>query len=169
LRNTRKVVFIIAAIVAAGMVIWLVTQDWDQRRIRKNLNRLAAVAFKPRGTAIEGIDLFKRVSILKSLFTEDCVISPGEPVPQIRGLDELSALFTQGINMVAELKVLFKDVSVSIAPGRTGATATMTAEGIGTDLQGGGRQFEAREIEMAWNKVGGKWKIASVKEVKTLH
>jgi ketosteroid isomerase-like protein len=169
LRNTRKTVFIIAAIVAAGMVIWLVTQDWDQRRIRKNLNRLAAVALKPRGTAIEGIDLFKRVAILRSLFTEDCVISPGEPVPQIRGLDELSAIFSQGINMVAELKVLFKDVSVSMAPGRAGATATMTAEGIGTDLQGGGRQFEAREIEMAWKKVGGKWKIALVKEVKTLH
>ena len=151
------------------MVIWLVTQDWDQRRIRKNLDRLAAAAYKPKGAVIQGVDLFKRVTVLRSVITADCVISPGEPVPQIKGLDELCGLFAQGINMVAELKVMFKDVSVNFAPERQGATATMTAEGIGTDLQGGPKQYEAREIEMTWKKIEGKWKIAEVKEVKTLH
>ncbi|HUI91222.1 MAG TPA: hypothetical protein VLX68_03140 [Chitinivibrionales bacterium] len=169
MKNTKRNVLIIVLVLVAGMIIWLMTQDWDQRRIRKNLDLLAAAVYKPRGITIQGVDLFKRVAILRKVIAADCIIAPGEPVPQITGLDEVCGLFAQGINMVAELKVVFKDVTLTMAPGRASATATMTAEGIGTDLQGGPKQYDAREIEMTWKKIEGKWKIAEVKEIKTLH
>jgi hypothetical protein len=169
LRIPGKTVFVIALIAAAALVVWLVTQDWDQRRIKKNLNRLAAAVYKPRGAVIEGLDLFKRVATIQSLFTVDCVISAGEPAPEMKGTDELCALFAQGIKTVKELKILFKDVSVTLAADHASATATMTVEAIGEDFAEGGRRFDAREVEVAWKKIEGTWKIAGVKEVQTLH
>lgn len=169
MRIPGKAVAVVVLIAAAAVVVWLLTQDWDQRRIRKNLDRLAAAAYKPRGAAIEGMDLFKRVAIIQSLFTTDCVISAGEPAPEMKGTDELCALFAQGIKTVKELKILFKDVSVTVAPNHLSATAAMTVEAIGEDFSEGNRKFDAREVEVAWKKNEGKWKIAGVKEVQTLH
>ncbi|HMD68046.1 MAG TPA: hypothetical protein VKF42_04140 [Chitinivibrionales bacterium] len=169
MRIPGKAVFVIAPIAIAAVVVWLVTQDWDQRRIRKNLDRLAAAVYKPRGAVIEGMDLFKRVAIIQSMFTTDCVISAGEPAPEMKGTEELCGLFAQGIKTVKELKILFKDVSVTVAPDHLSAAATMTVEAIGEDFSEGKRKFDAREVEAAWKKIEGKWKIAEVKEVQTLH
>ncbi len=169
MRITGKAVVIIVLIAAAAVAAWLVTRDRDQHRIRKNLDRLAAAVHKPRGAVIEGMDLFKRVAIVQSLFTTDCVISAGEPAPEMKGTDELCALFAQGIKTVKELKILFKDVSVTVAPDHLSAAVTMTVEAIGEDFSEGTRKFDAREVEVAWKKIEGKWKIAAVKEVQTLH
>ncbi len=169
MKISGKSILIITLIAVAAVVVWLVTQDWDQRRIRKNLDRLAAAAYKPRGAVIEGLDLFKRGALIQSMFTADCVISAGEPAPEMKGTDELCALFAQGIKTVKELKILFKDVSVTVAADHLNAAATMTVEAIGEDFSEGGRRFDAREVEVAWRKIEGKWKIAGVKEVHTLH
>ena len=169
MRITGKRAFVIALVAVAAVVVWLLTQDGDQRLIRKNLDRLAAAAYKPRGAVIEGLDIFKRVAVIQSLFTADCVISAGEPAPEMKGTDELCAIFSQGIKTVKELKILFKDVSVAVAPDHASATVAMTVEAIGADFQESGRRFDAREVEVAWKKAEGKWKIAAVKEVQTLH
>jgi hypothetical protein len=169
LKLNGKAILVIAFVAATAVVVWLVTQDWDQRRIRKNLDRLAAAAYKPRGAVIEGMDLFKRVAIIQLSFTTDCVISAGEPAPEMKGTDELCGLFAQGIKTVKDLKILFKDVSVTVAPDRLSATGNMTIEAIGEDFSEGKRKFDAREVEVAWKKIEGKWKIAGVKEVQTLH
>ena len=43
------------------------------------------------------------------------------------------------------------------------------AKAVCPDCYEGEEGVDAREIEMDWEKVEGKWKIVSVKEVKTIY
>ncbi|MCD5401476.1 nuclear transport factor 2 family protein [candidate division NPL-UPA2 bacterium] len=105
---------------------------------------------------------------IKLLFTQDCRIAVGAPVPEIRGHDMLISALHQARRIVGKIEVDFYDISVIIGENRTTARATMTAAATGLDPQRDKRVIEAREVEMRWKKVEGEWRIAEVRLIRTL-
>ena len=137
-------VFLGMAVVAA---IFFLTCKQDQRIIKKKLNLLADTVSRSPGQ--DKLISLVKAGRLKDLFTPDCLIELGEPIPRI--------------------EVTFRDIAVTIEQPPLAAKTVMTATAVSPDSDGGGRRTDAREIEMEWKKIDRIWKIFKVSEVKTLY
>lgn len=146
------------------IIIFLVTRHHgDEWQIRRNLSSLAAMV-SGLGNESELVAM-NNIRKMKSLFTKDCHIAVGSPVPEMTGHDMLVSTVYQVRKMVNNVDVDFYDISVTIGENRVTARTTMTAT---VTRREGERGTEAREVEMRWKKVEGVWKIAEVQLVKTL-
>ena len=105
---------------------------------------------------------------IKSLFTPDCQIVVGAPIPEIQGHDMLISTIYQARRIVNRIDIDFYDISVTIGDNHVRARTIMTAAATGLAPQEGERVIEAREIEMRWKKVEGLWKIREVRLIQTL-
>ena len=105
---------------------------------------------------------------IKPLFTKDCRIAAGAPLPEIIGPDELVSTIYQAQRMVSRIAIDFYDISVIIGKEHLTARTIMTATATGPGPRGGKSMTEAREVEMRWKKVAGVWKIAEVRFIKIL-
>lgn len=160
---TIPLILILAVLV---IIISFMARNRDERRIRKNLGSLAVTVSKSKD---EGTLAFiARIAKIKSLFTKDCRIVVGAPVPDIEGLEMLIGIFSQTLKSVDEVKINLYDISITIGEEQATARTAMTAKATGPDSHGGGRVTEAREIEMDWKKIDGTWKIDEVRAVQTL-
>ncbi len=163
----KKLILVLTFLLTASFIVFfLLTRQGDERQIRKNLISLAAMVSK-LGDESELIAL-ANIQKIKSLFTRDCQISLGAPVPEIRGRDMLISALHQARRMVERIEVDFYDISVIIGENYMTAKTTMTAKATALDPQRGKRVMEAREVDMCWKKVEGEWKIAKVQLIRTL-
>lgn len=163
-----KKILIAAALVLTVVIVLVVllTRDKDEALIKKELSVLCAVCSKSKDSSSELL-LMGKTNKLKTMFTEDCSISVGRPVPEISGVGTLAAVFYQAMRAVSEISFSFRDISVTIDDTRTSAVTTMTAKATGSDAGGSGG-LEAREIRMLWKKVDGTWKISEATVVEIL-
>lgn len=149
------------------IVIFFTTRHRDQRLIKKGLDSLAITVSTSRN---EGeLAFIAKTRKIKSLFTQDCRIVVGDPIPDIQGLEMLTTTFCQALRSVDELDVDFCDISITIEEEGTSAKTMMTAKATGPDPYKGEPVTDVREIEMNWKKIDGTWKIADVRAVQTLH
>jgi len=105
---------------------------------------------------------------IKTLFTRNCRIAVGAPIPEIRGHDMLMSTVYQARKMVNKIDVDFYDISIIIGDKQVTARTTMTVKATGPDSRGDKQVIEAREIEMRWKKIENRWKIAEVQVIRTL-
>ena len=150
-----------------GVLVVFLLRDNDEAMIRNELSSLAAVCSKLSDNSGELV-IMGKANRLKTLFTQDCVISVGRPVPEMTGVDTLAAVFFQAMRTVSEMEVTFVDISVTVDDVRVSATTTMTARATEARGVGSSRELQAREIQMLWRKVDGTWKIAKATVVKIL-
>lgn len=158
---------LILTLTVSFIIIFFITRNRDERRIRKNLGSLAAAVSKSRDEG--NLSFIAKIAKIRSLFTKDCRITVGAPIPDIEGIEMLVAIFSQALKSVDEVKVNFYDISVTIGEERTTARTAMTAKATGHDPHVGRRVTDAREIEMDWKKIDGTWKIREVRAVRTLY
>ena len=159
----RKAIVIACIVLAAAAALYLLTRDRDEQRIRKNLALLADTVTKP-GEGIGEIPLMGRTRTVQSLFTDDCTISVGRPVPDVTGIQQLTTVYFQAMRMTDAIEVTFHDVSVAIGDDGVSATTTMTAKAT----RAKDRAIEAREVELTWKKLEGKWRIHRAESVRVL-
>lgn len=148
-------------------VFFLFIRRGDERQIRKNLISLVVMISK-LGDENEFIAL-ANIQRIRSLFIRDCRIVLGAPVAEIHGQDRLVSALLQARRTVGRIEVDFYDISVILGENSLTAKTMMTVKVTGPDPRINGRIIEAREVEMHWKKVGGEWKIAQVRLIRTLH
>ncbi len=151
-------------VVLAALAIYRWWGPGDERRIRRVLDELAAVASQPAG---DGVASLARAAALGRFFTEDVVIDPGAPFQVIRGRDTLVALAAKVRPPAGEWEVQFVDVDVQVADDQMTAVAHLTATVRGA-VPGDTRALEARELVVAFRKTDGAWRIARVTGVEPL-
>jgi len=162
----RRIIALVLLLVLSVPVIFLVTRNRDTRIIKKHLNVLAVTVSK--SAQASELAFIAKIGRINNLFTQDCLIEVGAPVPKIQGLETLVSVFSHFQKSVDRMDVKFYDVGVTVNKESFSAKAVMTVRAVGTDPQDGGSMNDAREIEMDWEKDEGKWKIAIVREIKTL-
>jgi hypothetical protein len=175
----KKILLVIITAFLVVVAIVIIIRNRDEYRIKKKLKSLAALVTKSKGTNEVGVAFLSRVAALQKLFSKDCSVSLGETIPQMRGMEEfvpkmlgieeVIAVYTQAMRSVSDITVTFHDISLNIEDNRKTAETLMTAKVKCSECYEGEEGIDAREFEMGWEKVDGKWKIQSVNEVKTLY
>ncbi len=161
----KSIVIVVPALIVAFIVVFFMLRHRDERRIRKHLSSLAATVSKPESE--DNLAFIVKTQKIKTFFTEDCQILVGDPVPDIEGLEMLAAVFSQVRGSFDEVDVDFRDISIIIGEGHTTAKTVMTAKAIILDPHENKRFMEVREIEMSWEKIKGRWKIAEARAAQS--
>jgi len=175
----KRILVVIIVVFIVVVTIVIIMRNRDEYRIKKNLKTLATLVTKSKGTNEVGVAFLSRVAALRKLFSKDCSVSLGESVPKMHGMEkfvpkmlgieEVIAVYTQAMRSVSDITVTFHDISITIEENRKTAETLMTAKVKCSECYEGEEGIDAREFEMGWEKVDGKWKIKTVKEVKTLY
>lgn len=138
----------------------------DERQIRKNLNTLASLVSKSPGES--SFILVGRAKSAADYFTEDCLISVGSEVQEIRNRDEIPGTIILAQNFFTHLTVTPVDIKVRIGEDKKTAQSGLTLKVVGYGPASTQPFLEAREIEIAWQKVEKKWLIGEIHTVSTL-
>ncbi len=136
----------------------------DERLIRAALNDLAATVSQSGG---EGLAQMARAAKLGQLFTEDVVVQLGPGFAPIRGRDTIMALAAKAQVPGEGFTVRFVDVTVAVDASGLAATADLTATVQGRSL-GDLQAIDAKELEIAFRKVGQDWLIERVTGVNAI-
>lgn len=157
----KKILLILTLLVVAVAVVVFYFSQQDERQIRRNIASLSdSISALLREDGIAALTEARRIGLL---FTEDCQITVGGPVPEIHGRQELiSAAYGARRMLAGKVEVAFRDVSITVAEDRVTAISTKTAVATGAT----GR--EVRNIKMRWEKTEGRWEIATAKYIPIL-
>ncbi len=161
MKRTLILILVIALCVGAYF-LW---RGGDERRIRRRLDVLSQTVSKPRGSPDAA--MFGRLSSLRTLFTQDCRLSPGNPIPDIQSQEGLALAYRRAYSVVDWAEVDLRDVEVDVAESRERATVRLTAMleyQRGAEPQATG----AREIEIDWEKVDDEWRISEIAVVEAV-
>jgi len=109
-----------------------------------------------------------RAKEIASYFLKECRIEIGDPVPRIQGEQDLIRVTVQIRQNAGEIKVNLSDISIIVEEDRTRAKSTLTAAAAASGFRGGGEEVLPREIEIDWEKTGGKWKIKEARAIEVL-
>ena len=159
----KKIFLILTLLIIAVIVVVFLFSRQDERQIRRNMNSLLVSAFDL--IEEDGIAALIEARRIGTFFTEDCQIIVGSPIPEIRGRETLIvAVYGVTRNIVTnEIRIDFHDVSITIAENRVMATSIKTVVATGAH----GR--EIRNIKMHWEKIEGRWEIATAKSIPILY
>ena len=164
MKKTAGIIMVVVIILLIAFVF--LSRERDELRIRKNVSLLRKLLEKSSDEPpIAGLGKAKKVG---KLFTDECRIRLGHPVPDINGRSELEVVVQQARKSVYEARIRFVDISVSVSDDRASASVSMTAAAT---VRGAGEfasEIEAREVEMDWVKTGRFWKIEEVRGIKAI-
>jgi hypothetical protein len=161
---TRRVIAA-ALLIPACWFAWQWMFPSDEAQIRQLLTRVAD-AIGNDGTDAGNIEGLAQVAALQNDFAVDATVDAGEPFQRLTGRQAIVSAAAKIRVAVRNLEIRFPDVSVDVAEGGEHATALVTAEARFDD--DGGRGIDARELEMSFTRVDGRWVIASVTLVQPL-
>ncbi|MFH0911422.1 MAG: nuclear transport factor 2 family protein [Planctomycetota bacterium] len=162
----RRVGVFLSILAACGAALYLLYRDSDEAKIRKRLDVLAETLSKsgPEGP----LSVLPKMQRLSDLFTKDCRVSAGGPVPFIEGERALLAAFQRLYGEVDSVAVRFYDVEVTADPSGRAARATLSATATRRHLVRRGESLYARELNFDWKKVDGAWRIDEVTVIEIL-
>lgn len=151
----------------AAVLIFLVFYfRGPEYRIRKNLTALEGLLTKsPDELPIASLGRAGRVG---TFFTEDCSITVGDPVPDIRGNSQLVAIVYRARQSFHRADVNFADISISVTD-KNNAELTLTPTATVYEQGSLMGRVEAWEVELTMVKINGSWKIKKVTAIETLH
>jgi len=163
-----KIVFrvgLLAALVAAGIWLWLVLFPSPEKVIRQ---RLATVAKRASFAADEGaLGRLAGAESLAAYFSTNVEIDldvPGRIQHTILGRDEITQTAAAARSTVSSLSVKFLDVTLTIGPDKQSAVADFTIEA----RVGGEPDLIVQEMKFTLRKIDGQWLITHVETIRTL-
>lgn len=164
----KKTGIITASILIIFLIFFLfLSGNRDEKIIRKNLHILARTVSKSKDG--DSFTLIKKTQKIQLFFAHDCrIIITHELIPEIDGLNKLIAVFHQIYRLIDEIKVIFYDVSITLAENKITAIVSMTAKATGFGPQEEECETEIQEFKMRWKKTNRKWKITEVETIKVL-
>lgn len=107
-----------------------------------------------------------RAAALQEHFALDAVVEAGAPFQRLTGRQAIVAAAARVSVAVPNLEVSFPDLAIAVADDRQTATAVVTAEARFNDA--GRRVMDARELEMTFSRLEGRWVISMVTLIQPL-
>ncbi len=160
----KKLIIILCFVII--LVFLIGRSNRDELRIRRNLTTLAQLLTKAPDEA--SIVALGRTNRIATFFTDDCILTVGAPVPDIRGNSGLIAVVHRARQVFYRIEVHFADVSVSVIDKNT-AEVALTATAIVYEPGSLRGKVEARELEVTMVKIDRLWKIQKMIVTETLH
>jgi len=156
---------LLIAVVALGIWGWRLLHPSPETVIRKELDVLARTASIPAEEA--QLAKLSNAQKLASFFTTDAEITidiPGRVYQTINGRLDVQEKALAARSFLGGLKVEFVDVSVTVAPDRETALASLTAK---ASIPGDSVP-QVEEFKVDFKRVEGEWLIRHVENVRTL-
>jgi hypothetical protein len=158
-------VAILCAVVGLIVFGWRWWFPSDEAQIRAVLSKVEdALSAPSEGGALATA---ARVAALQQEFATDVVVEAGPPFQRLVGRQEVISAAGRLSVSVYQLEVRFPEVDVTVGEDGRTATAIVAAEAHFNET-GGGRTFEARELEMTFTRNEERWVIASVALIQPL-
>lgn len=156
---------LLAIIVAIGFWLWTVFFPSAESVIKK---QIAAVATLLTFSSKEGqLAKIANVEDLAGYFAHDVEIIVDTPVQarhSISGREDLRQILLGARMALTGLDVEFKDMTVTLTPGDTEATVSLTA----IAQVAGDRDQLVQEAKFTLHKIEGRWIIMRIETVRTL-
>ena len=156
---------LLAVIAAVGLWLWTVFFPSAESVIKK---QLATVATLLTFNSKEGqLAKIANVEDLAGYFANDVEIIVDTPVQarqSINGREDLRQILLGARMRLTGLEVEFKDMTVTLAPGETEATVSLTARA----QVAGDRDSLVQEAKFILRKIEGRWLIVRIETVRTL-
>ena len=163
-RRSTTALAIAVALVVGGGIVWQVRGNTDSRQIRKALRDLLERAqLESREDALKaGI----RSRSIGNAFTEDVAISTPMFRHHISDRPSLVALVFRARTHLDSLRLSVHDVEVDVADNRLDAAMILS---FNANIAGMGSSDEMwRDVELAWRKDEGEWRIAEAEAIETI-
>jgi hypothetical protein len=164
---------LIQRLVAFALLVPVLYFGWhwmfpsDEAQIQAMLERIAdGIARGEGGDGGGAIAAVARVTALQEEFAPDAVVDAGAPFQRLTGRHTIVAAAARVSVAIPNLEVRFPDVAISVAEDRQTATAVVTAEARFNEA--GRRVMDARELEMVFSRLDGRWVIAMVTLIQPL-
>jgi len=157
---------VIIGLVVSAIFFFRWFRHRDECQIRKNLNTLASLVSKSPGES--SFILVGRAKNAADDFTEDCLISVGSELQEIKGRDEIPGTIILAQNFFTQLTATPVDITVRIGEDKKTAQSGLTLKVVGYGPASTQPFLEAREIEIDWQKPEKKWLLSEVHPVSTL-
>lgn len=139
----------------------------DEAQITALLDHIAeSVAGPEDGDSGGPLGAVARAAALQEDFAVDAVIEAGAPFQRLTGRQAIVAAAARVSVAVPNLEVSFPDVDIAVAEDRQTATAVVTAEARFNEA--GRRVMDARELEMTFSRLDGRWVISRVTLIQPL-
>ncbi len=161
--SRRTSLFIVVAVVAAGVALWRNFVPNDKRDVHRRLDAFAAEFNKSIG---DGLATVAHAARIGTYFTDDVVVELGEGAPPIRGRQTLIAMATRLQPRTSAFSLELVDQNVTISSPST-ADVSVTAAFRRRGRAAGEDAVEARELALKMVKMGGDWLVREVKSVDT--
>lgn len=154
-----------AAVISLCLFLaWRAYRSTDEQVIRQ---RLEALTVEINSKVNDGLGTVARAADIGSYFTDDVVVDLGEGAAPIVGRTTLVGMTSRLERRTAAFRLRLDDIGVRIEPGGTSAAVTLTASFVQRAADAG-ESMDAREFDLAMNKVSGVWRIVRVTGVDTL-
>jgi len=153
------------ALIALGVCAWRIFFPSAEQVIRKRLNEVARTASfsakeAPLATALNS----QKLANFFAPEVEIRVDVPGRWQHTFHGRDEIAQAAASARSLVGGLSVEFLDITVTIAPDRESAEASLTLKA----RIAGEKDLIVQELKFFLKRIDGTWLIIRVETVKTL-
>ncbi len=158
-------IFVLAALVALGVWLWMVFFPSPEKVIRHRLSKLAEqVSFSPDEGSLARIAGAQGVGGFFSTNVEVNINVPGHEQFSLISREEITQATLASRMKVNGLVVKFPDVIVTVMPDKLNATANITLEAT----LAGDADTIVQELKVTLQKIDGQWLITHVETVRTL-
>ena len=162
-RTIRHLGFI--ALAAAALYFgWRWWFPSDEAQIHAVLDRIAEGIGS--GASDGEVGRLARAAGLRNDLDPNVVIEAGEPFARLTGRDTAIGMAARLNSTARNLEVDFEDVEITVHDGRTTADVSLSA--IARFDEGGGRGLDARELNVIFKRLDGRWVVAEVTLVRAL-
>lgn len=161
----RRFIAIAGLILALGLAYWFFIYNSDERRIRKQFERVSEWFVKEPDAS--GLVLATRVGLLKSLIAEECVLNlDAYGVSETYSPDTIANYALGVLAEATQLELDLYDISMNIQSSSS-ARVALTARLI-WETTSGERLTDTHELECVLNKHDDTWRFMSVDIIDVL-
>lgn len=156
---------LVAAVIAAGVWLWITFFPSPEKVIRKRLVEVARLASFDGNEA--PLAKLSNTQQLLSHFASAVEISidvPGRSLNSVTGTEELRQALMGARSQLASMAVEFLDIGVRLAPDSTSAAAATTVRA----RISGEKDAIVQEMKFSFSKMDGDWLISRIETVNTL-
>lgn len=133
----------------------------DEALIRGVLEQIASGIENAAAPGSAGaLGAVARATELQEEFAPDVIVEAGPPFERLRGRSSVIAAAARVSLGVPDIDVSFPDIAIVVAEDRQTATALVTAEA--TFTEGGRRVLDARELDVTFARLEGRWVVSAV-------
>jgi hypothetical protein len=156
---------VLVALVGGTWGLWQWWFPSDEAVIRGVLDRIADGV--SGGSGESEVGRLARAAALRNDLHPEIHVDAGAPLTRVKGRDAVIGMAARLNGAIRNLDVSFDDVDVSVSPDGETATASMSAVAR-FDEGTGGRGLEARELNMLFNRLDGRWVLTEVAMIRPL-